>query len=79
MAYMMPLIVLIAKENLSSAIIVGGISIGMCFVASNKKGYFVACALVLVGVIVLYIVFGDPFRMGRIQIGQTGLYTRGIQ
>lgn len=68
MAYMMPLIVLIAKENLSSAIIVGGISIGMCFVASNKKGYFIACALVLVGVIVLYIVFGDPFRMERIQI-----------
>ncbi len=68
MAYMMPLIVLIAKENLSSAIIVGGISIGMCFVASNKKGYFVACALILVGVIVLYIVFGDPFRMERIQI-----------
>lgn len=68
MAYMMPLIVLIAKENLSSAIIVGGISIGMCFVASNKKGYFVTCAVALVGVIVLYIAFGDPFRMERVQI-----------
>lgn len=68
MAYMMPLIILIAKENLSSAIIIGGISIGMCFVASNKKGYFIVCALLLVGAMVVYIVFGDPFRMERIQI-----------
>ena len=68
MAYMMPLIVLIAKENLSSAIIVGGISIGMCFVASNKKGYFLTCAVALAGAIALYILFGDPFRMERVQI-----------
>lgn len=68
MAYMMPLIVLIAKENLSSAIIIGGISIGMCFVASNKKGYFIICALLLVGAMVAYIIFGDPFRMKRVQI-----------
>ena len=68
MAYMMPLVALIAKENLSSAIIVGGISVGMCFIASNKKGYFIVCVLVLVAVVVLYIMFGDPFRMKRIQI-----------
>lgn len=68
MAYMMPLIVLIAKENLSSAIIIGGISIGMCFVASNKKGYFIICALLLVGAMAAYIIFGDPFRMERVQI-----------
>lgn len=68
MAYMMPLIILIAKENLSSAIIIAGISIGMCFVASNKKGYFIICALLLVALICLYIIFGDPFRMKRIQI-----------
>lgn len=68
MAYMMPLIILIAKENLSSAIIIGGISIGMCFVASNKKGYFIVCGLLLVGAMAAYIIFGDPFRMERIQI-----------
>lgn len=68
MAYMMPLIILIAKENLSSAIIIGGISIGMCFVASNKKGYFIICALLLAGVMAVYIIFGDPFRMERVQI-----------
>jgi len=68
MAYMMPLIILIAKENLSSAIIIGGISVGMCFVASNKKGYFIVCGLLLVGLIAAYIIFGDPFRMERVQI-----------
>lgn len=68
MVYMMPLVLLIGKENLSSAIIVGGISIGMCFVASNKKGYFAVCAAILAGGIALYIIFGDPFRMQRIQI-----------
>lgn len=68
MAYMMPLIILIAKENLSSAIIIGGISIGMCFVASNKKGYFIICALLLACVMAVYIIFGDPFRMERVQI-----------
>lgn len=68
MVYMMPLIILIAKENLSSAIIIGGISIGMCFVASNKKGYFIICALLLAGAMAAYIMFGDPFRMERVQI-----------
>lgn len=68
MAYMMPLIILIAKENLSSAIIIGGISIGMCFVASNKKGYFILCGMLLAGAMAVYIIFGDPFRMERIQI-----------
>lgn len=68
MIYIAPLIILIAKENLSSAIVVTGISVGMCFVASRKKGYFIVCGLLLVGVAGLYIIFGDPFRMQRIQI-----------
>lgn len=68
MLYILPLIILIAKENLSSAIVVTGISVGMCFVASRKKGYFVGCAIFLVGVVALYIIFGDAFRMQRIQI-----------
>lgn len=68
MVYMLPLIALIAKENLSSAIIVAGISVGMCFIASNKNGYFIACVLLFAGLICLYIIFGDAFRMQRIQI-----------
>ena len=68
MLYILPLVGFIAKENLSSAIVVAGISVGMCFVASRKKGYFVICGLILVGAAALYVIFGDPFRMQRIQI-----------
>lgn len=66
--YMAPLIILIAAENLSSAIIVAGITVGMCFVASRKIGYFVVGIAVIIGLISLYVAFGDPFRMERIQI-----------
>ena len=59
MLFIAPLIAVIAKENLSSAIVVAGISVGMCFIASNKNGYFIVCVMAMIG---------DPFRMERIQI-----------
>lgn len=68
MLFIAPLIGVIAKENLSSAIVVAGISVGMCFVASNKNGYFVICIIIMIAAAALYIIFGDPFRMERIQI-----------
>ena len=68
MAFTTPLIAVIAKENLSSAIVVAGISVGMCFIASNKNGYFVVCIVVMMMAAALYIIFGDPFRMEMIQI-----------
>ena len=40
----------------------------MCFIASNKNGYFVVCIVVMMMAAALYIIFGDPFRMERIQI-----------
>lgn len=68
MLFIVPLIAVIAKENLSSAIVVAGISVGMCFIASNKNGYFIVCIIAMVIAAALYIIFGDPFRMERIQI-----------
>ena len=68
MLFIAPLIAVIAKENLSSAIVVAGISVGMCFIASNKNGYFIVCVMAKIAAASLYIIFGDPFRMERIQI-----------
>lgn len=68
MLFIAPLIAVIAKENLSSAIVVAGISVGMCFIASNKNGYFIVCVMAMIAAASLYIIFGDPFRMERIQI-----------
>ena len=68
MLFITPLIAVIAKENLSSAIVVAGISVGMCFIASNKNGYFIVCVIAMMIAASLYIIFGDPFRMERIQI-----------
>ncbi|MBR1743925.1 MAG: cell division protein FtsW [Lachnospiraceae bacterium] len=66
--YVSPLILLILKENMSSAIIVAGIMFGMCFVASKKKLYFA----VILGVLVLggaaVIIFGAGFRLSRIEM-----------
>lgn len=66
--YMAPLILLILKENLSSAIIVAGITFGMCFVASRKKGYFVIIMLLAVAGLAAVILLGEGFRMERIEI-----------
>lgn len=38
--YIMPLIILIVVENLSTAIVITGIMVSICFVASRKKGYY---------------------------------------
>ena len=61
------LIVLVGKENLSSAIVMMGIVFIMCFVARYKRLYFLTL-VVGVGLVGLFIFFGDAFRMQRIQI-----------
>lgn len=66
--YMAPLIGLILLENLSSAIIVAGITFGMCFVASRKKGYFVGIVLIAVAGLAAVILLGEGFRVERIRM-----------
>ena len=67
MVYVAPFLGLIAAQNLSTAIIVAGIAVGMCFVASKKKAYFLWCGLALFVLALAYALLGDSFRSGRIE------------
>ncbi|MEG1993220.1 MAG: FtsW/RodA/SpoVE family cell cycle protein, partial [Acetivibrio sp.] len=66
--YTSPLILLIGKENMSTAIIICLIMGGICFVASKKKGYFVAAVLIMLVGAALFLVFGEGFRLNRFDI-----------
>ncbi len=66
--YVSPMIALIGLENMSTAIIIVGITGGVCFVASKKKGYFFIAILGAVAVMAAYLVLGEGFRMERIEI-----------
>ncbi|MCD7824907.1 MAG: putative lipid II flippase FtsW [Clostridiaceae bacterium] len=66
--YIGPLIFLILLENLSSAIIVAGITFGMCFVASKKKGYFIVILLAAAAGLAAVLLFGEGFRISRVQM-----------
>lgn len=62
------LVVLVALENLSTAIVVFVIAFGMCFIAAKRKRLYVLLGLVGAGAIALYVLFGDSFRSGRFDI-----------
>lgn len=66
--YISPLIVLIGKENMSTAIIICLIMGGICFVASKKKGYFVVAILLALAAGALFLLFGEAFRLNRFDI-----------
>lgn len=66
--FMGPTIILILVENMSSAIIVAGIVVGMCFIASRKNMYFFICMFFLVAGGLAYIFLGEGFRAERIDI-----------
>lgn len=53
--YIAPLLGLIVKANLSTAIVVAGIMFTMCFVASRKKWYFILVAIGLVAAVGVFI------------------------
>ncbi|MCR5791688.1 MAG: FtsW/RodA/SpoVE family cell cycle protein [Lachnospiraceae bacterium] len=66
--YILPMIVLVGKENMSTAIVIAFIAIAVCFVASPKKRYFVIVALVVGLLGFAYILLGEGFRAQRIEI-----------
>lgn len=68
MVFMLPIIGLIAAENLSTALVVSAITVGICFVASKKKWYYFVFGIFFVAAVAAYIAFGDAFRSVRIQV-----------
>lgn len=66
--YLLPMIVLIGRENMSTAIIIVGVIGGLCFVTSRKKGYFFIAILVAAIGMAAYVLFGEGFRLERFQI-----------
>jgi cell division protein FtsW len=66
--YMSPLILLVLVENMSTAIVLCAILVGICFVGSRKKWYYFVAAFFLFLGGVAFIFLGKGFRMERIKI-----------
>lgn len=64
--YVMPLLGLVAVENLSTAIIIAAITFIICFVVARRKGYYFVFGLVAVALVALVIFTGEAFRGERI-------------
>lgn len=64
--YISPILVLIAAENLSTAIVIAGILFAICFVTSRKKLYFILVTLGAAAMGVIYIFAG--WRSTRVEI-----------
>ncbi len=62
------LAILVALENLSTAIVVFVITFGMCFISARKKKLYVLVGLIGVAVIAIYVIFGASYRSGRFDI-----------
>lgn len=62
------LIGLVLIENLSTAIVISLIAIGMCFIAAKKKKVYVVAMIFAVIAAAAIIYFGEGFRMNRIEI-----------
>lgn len=77
--YMVPLLGLIAKENLSTGLVIEGIMFIMCFVASKKKGYFFAVVGILAASAAIFVLI-EPFRITRFNIWlNVETHERGFQ
>ncbi len=60
-------ILLVGKEDLSTAIVLMGIVFIICFVTSKKWWYFILAGVLAGGAAAAYIFFGDSFRSSRIK------------
>lgn len=68
--FVAPLLVLIAKENMSTAIILGIITAGITFITCEKKWYFLILLILAAIAMAAFLLLGEGFRMERIQIWQ---------
>ena len=62
------LILLVAVDNLSTAIVIFTIVFCMCIVASKKKSLYWVLGGAGLAMMALYVKFGDSFRSGRFEI-----------
>lgn len=68
MLFVIPVVGVVAYNNLSTAIIILGIAVCMLFVASPKYSHFILMAVVVVAVGVVFILSGEGYRLERIEI-----------
>ena len=79
MAIILPVVAVVAYNNLSTAIIILGIAVCMLFVASPKYSHFVLMA-VAVGVVGVIFISFEAYRMDRIKIWlNPEAYEKGYQ
>lgn len=65
--FVAPLIVLVLIPNFSTALVMSAIMVGICFVASRKKLYFIVTGFLMGGVGAAF-VFGVSYRSTRIDV-----------
>ncbi|MCR5685426.1 MAG: putative lipid II flippase FtsW [Lachnospiraceae bacterium] len=65
-AAMAPLLVLVARQNLSTAIIMAGILTVICFVVSRKKAYYAIVFMLLAGFAAVFVMMAG-YRAERIE------------
>ncbi len=68
MIVVLPIVAIVAKENLSTAVIILGIAIAMIFVASPKYLQFVIMGVSVVALGVAALMLGEAYRQERIEI-----------
>lgn len=66
--FMLVPIMAVAIENFSTALVIGVIMAGICFVSSKKKWFYGIAALLCTGVGGLFIVLGGAYRVERFEI-----------
>ena len=65
--YVAPVIFLVLIPNFSTALVMICIMVGMSFIASRKKAYFIICGIIIIA-IGCYFVFGVSYRSQRVDV-----------